>query len=258
MCRTSLSDAMTIVAEEQNRVSAEQKGFKQFVNRVAEIDTQSGEQRTQMTRPLSPTTTDSKPTPSQQVYEIYRNTVMAIPHYEEDYGEPVAVHLRMELGDEISTALTANQSTTPQLKQALLQTGKRERDKRDMLEQDLKTESKELKKTEKRIDSIQQEVTKRQYFPSSEQTFDDLQQWVEQLTKYDQRLDRFIQQRQQNLRMISRKRQTGEKHAFQAYLYDELAVQYPILAALMTTTEKVRHARHEVEDHLQALITDSM
>lgn len=256
MCPTHLPDAMAIVAEEQDRASAERNAFARFVERVAELDPQSSDQRTQVSGLASPATTRSKRTPCREVYEIYRETVMATPHYEEDYGEPVAVHLRTELGDEIATALTANRSTTPQLKRALLRAGKRERNKRDTLEHDLETEYRELETAEERLQPIEEELTKRQGLSSRNRSFDELQQCADRLSEYDRRLDRFVQQRQQNLRTVSRKRRADETYVLQAYLYDGLAVQYPILAALTTATADVRHAKQKVEEQLQELIMD--
>lgn len=97
---TPPADAQSLVRDEREEVEAERDAFERLRERVAGIPTVS-----------SPTTPPKKHTvahraDSQQVDQLrstFRETVMGVSHYDDVYGEPLAVHVTVELSPEIAT-----------------------------------------------------------------------------------------------------------------------------------------------------------
>ena len=65
-------------------------------------------------------TTSVEPTAAAMIQEAYRETVMAVPHYEEEYGESINENLAAELRTSLAQILSASDAVTPQLQAAIL------------------------------------------------------------------------------------------------------------------------------------------
>lgn len=237
-----LSDAMAVVNEEQKQVTIERKAFKRFVNRIVEIDTKQNEQIHHQPKASTMNSSQLANNSCQEVLIVYDETVANVPHYEVVYNEPLEVHLGAELGEEIQTALIANQSFTPQLKQAVIQAGKREWNARKQLLQDLNTERDQLTEADGSIHEIRQELKETQQVLHRHRSFDELHPVYEALYECEIRINSWIEERQQHIQTTSRKHPRAESYAFHEYLYRDLSTQYPVLSeytSLMTEIAKL-------------------
>jgi hypothetical protein len=63
------------------------------------------------------TTSDSA---SEQIRTSYRETVMVVPHYNDEYDESLAANLNAEFGPDLATPIIENERVTPQLRNGLL------------------------------------------------------------------------------------------------------------------------------------------
>ncbi|WP_456264523.1 DUF7260 family protein, partial [Aeromonas schubertii] len=60
----------------------------------------------------------SRPLPTDglnDVQQAYRETVMSIAHYDEEYDEPLAQNLAFEVGEELAAAIMTHSQLTPYL-----------------------------------------------------------------------------------------------------------------------------------------------
>lgn len=113
-----------IVATERQRTSAERDAFAQFADRIVDLDTSATN---------SPTGFDQQPavqmvlqsdtqsdTRLGDARDAYRDTVMSVPHYAEEYDELLEEHITAELSPDVATALTSGDQLLPPLQEQLV------------------------------------------------------------------------------------------------------------------------------------------
>ncbi len=113
--------------KERRRTAAEQQAFAQFHDQLTTIDpdqaqtdgglTASTTVRTLFGTGAETTTSDSA---SEQIRTSYRETVMVVPHYNDEYDESLAANLNAEFGPDLATPIIENERVTPQLRNGLL------------------------------------------------------------------------------------------------------------------------------------------
>lgn len=100
--------------QERRRTVAERDAFEAFADRV---------------RDVQPVTATTAPTPLvdrtasgslESIRDAYRQTVMAVPHYEEEYGQGYATDVADELGPDVAAALTGTRDLDERTKRAVL------------------------------------------------------------------------------------------------------------------------------------------
>lgn len=105
-----LKSARPTLEEEQSRTTAERDDLMEFANRVADLSVES---TTTAGLPAGGTasaiTTGHGSTGLDDVREAYRETVMAVPHYAEEYGESLEENMAIELDDEVAVSVTHHQ-----------------------------------------------------------------------------------------------------------------------------------------------------
>ena len=121
---TNISHALALIVEEQDRVASERDAFLSFGQRLSNIEPRSSPSASQLSSSLDlrlDTNNRSSGDQLQEVQQAYRETVMTVPHYEEEYGKSLATDLGEEFTDEIAIAVTTSDQFTSQLKAALRQ-----------------------------------------------------------------------------------------------------------------------------------------
>ncbi|MFC5973634.1 hypothetical protein ACFPYI_20075 [Halomarina salina] len=113
-----LSAAQQRVATERDQIRDELEAFESFAERVADIDVQQPQggpsrsvQRTVVT--------NQQRTPLQRLRSAFRETVMAVPHFEEVYDEPLLVHVDGELGSDVAASFQNGGTFSEPLKRAI-------------------------------------------------------------------------------------------------------------------------------------------
>ncbi|AUV82886.1 hypothetical protein C2R22_15605 [Salinigranum rubrum] len=112
-----VADAIETVRTERCRTLCEHGAFKRFAGRVADLETH----RSQLSTGLSTNTGMLARSPTcdsqlETVRRAYRETVMAVPHYDDDYGDDFEESLRVEFGEEVACGFEATDTLTPQFK----------------------------------------------------------------------------------------------------------------------------------------------
>ena len=93
-----IESAASRVAREQREVAREVEAFDSFRARVREVTLDAGDSRG---RTLSTDTSDA----AAEIRTAYRETAVALDHYDEEFGEPPAESMAEEFGPEVGAIL---------------------------------------------------------------------------------------------------------------------------------------------------------
>jgi hypothetical protein len=132
-------DAVDAGRREQRRVLAERDAFEEFADRVSALDpaptgaTTSGFDGSVAAVRAVDRVSDPGDVRLKRVLSAYRDTVMSVPHYREEYDETVPESIAAELGPDTATALASNGTLSAASQSALVRRGRRAAEARSSL-----------------------------------------------------------------------------------------------------------------------------
>lgn len=233
---------------ERVRTRAERAAFTDFAERVEDIEPRlasAGDGYPGVGETLvRANATDGR---LRRVQDAYRETVMAVPHYEEEFGEPLELNMTAELGSEVAPAVFDGQGFTPQLKQALVTKSEEAYRQRVTLENRIDTEESRLSTAEDTFEAVERRLATLNETPLSEQSFADLEQTYRRLAGLEADTRDVVEERQTIVRRELRDESDDEEPAnFFQYLYRPLSVDYPVLADGTSLLETIGTAQRNV------------
>lgn len=268
-----VTEARECCREERRRVTDECDAFEEFADRVAGLSpteatgqhhTDGGGQPTDgapanagsVVGVRSGKSVDSGRDPDlERVVDAYRETVTAVPHYEEEYDDTVAESLAEELGYDTAVATVSGKTLTPGLQSALVDRSRRSRATRDELLDAIDEELDALDTAETTLSSIDRE--RRNLLDH----FEEIPQRVEfdaavdvwrRLSDLERRCDDAVETRQARIR--DPPMETGDGPPFYEYLYDSLPdTNHPVLRQFTQLADQLRTNRRRIESRLVAL-----
>ena len=252
-----LSEAIGLAREERTRIEAEKESFERFIQRIATI-----EPATQRSMPLvssdssvsqAVSTSDSSSDPKsasgcslQKIREAYRQTVMDVPHYEEEYAESIEQHLSKEFGPELTRAVVQEGRLVPPVQKELLKQCRTASRERRILLQSVDRELDSLIDTRRTIREIHDEIltVERSLYPS---TISEIVESWERLDTTEEEVKAILKQRQA---AINTDRGGMSSHSLQEYLYQSQRWTYPALLDSLGMVRRVDEARDQVVQSL--------
>lgn len=243
---THIAGARSLLGEERTRITDETEAFAAFASRVAEIDvaaapvTDGG--------PVVRTTFDGPQADDgiDAVREAYRDTVMAVPHYEAEYDESLATNMQLEFGEDVANAVDRGETLTPQLKGTLVERSRTARRQRTALLRQLRGESEALDEAETTLRHCHRSADRIEEAALEDASFDDLTAEWRLLEDRRQAAESLLQERQETIKTRSQERDAGGP-SFEEYLYEELDVTHPVLAEATSLVERIQQSRNRVE-----------
>ena len=238
--------ARSETAEERERVRLEAAAFAAFADRLTGLEARPSGTSSQHVGATTVVETVTA-TPLLDVQTAYRETVMDVPHYDVEYGEPLAQNMAAEFGDDVASAIATGQALTPQLKGTILQRSKCSHRLRLALLEHLDAEAADISKAAADYDRIADSVSRLEDEPIEEASFEDLvAEWYLLEDRERECIDR-LESRQETIQS----RQGLAKHftdapTLEEYLYRPLDVTYPVLADGTRLLERVREAQSRV------------
>jgi hypothetical protein len=231
--RSNVRGAVAALRAECETVAAERDALARFADRLDELPTMQLPASSVQGAGIGVASTASRSRTNGMaaVEEAYRETVMAVDHYEEDYGEPFAQHLATEFGEELAGAVVANDRLTPQVKTALLNGAREARQQRGQYIEALERERKQLQEAGDLFDAVADSCEAVDGDRLRRRSFDELQGRLERL--YDQRetLAERLETRQRQLHEgITFGWDQRDTESVYRYLYAETDATYPVLA----------------------------
>lgn len=247
-------DGRAELEAERDRTRAEQRAFRQFATKVERMDSQSegasglqaGTGGVRGTDP--PAALVSKPPDGglDSVTNAYRETVMSVDHYEEEYGESLPANVAAELSPEVSAALVGGGALTAQLKEALVEQSTQAAQRRDELLDAIEEEETALARAADRLEDLQAAVDDLESAAFLPWSHAQLQDAFDEIQGVKASIDELVQQRQDTVRVcpISGGRMEGEE--FREFLYDSLEVSHPVLADATTLHDRAESVEHDI------------
>jgi len=114
-----------------------------LLDRVADIDVESSPPTVQSPAAMTVLRSGGGDSSTPAV-AAYRETVMALPHYEETYGDTPAQSLRAELGSPVGDALADGVELSPPLRDAVVEAARAAARRRAEFDRTLRTEARSL------------------------------------------------------------------------------------------------------------------
>lgn len=246
--------ARNVLVAERERTAAERDAFEAFGRRVGALSPQ------RLDRPEGPkgfarslSAASSSPSPStsmpDRVLVIYRETVVALSHYDEEYGEPAIENLAAEFGEEIGAAVARSGVFTAELKAALSSAAREAATRRgtflDVLDEErraLDDAACELRRVGDDLTDLDPDSV------SSGSSFTSLRDARERLCGLCERCEELVADRQETLRSPRAGGRWGRNDAsLNEYLYASLDVTYPVLADASDAAATIRRERRRIE-----------
>jgi|SRR6056297_1750773 len=132
-------DAADADRRERRRVLAERDAFEAFADRVSALDSAPpGAAASAFEGSAAAVRTVDRAAPAgdvrlKRVLTAYRDTVMSVPHYREEYDETIAESLAAELGPDTAVALASDGTLCAGSQSALVRRGRRAAEARSSL-----------------------------------------------------------------------------------------------------------------------------
>lgn len=238
-----LSDARDSYLEERRRVRAEANALETFVERVRALPADSPPQAT----PGAPTALATQSTTGvEPVREAYRETMMAVDHYEEDYDESLAENMRSEFGPDVANAVLGSDSLPPGLQSGLVAAAEGCIAEREAFLDRLAAEMGDVESAAGPLHSIDDALSDIVAEPRIA-PFDDLVDRWRRLDRLETACTEVVEDRRACLR---------NRDAFDlaAYLYSSVGPPYPVLAAAASLTGDIREERRRTTDMLTRVV----
>jgi hypothetical protein len=190
-----------------------------------------------------------------RVREAYRETVMAVPHFEEDYEETLEEHLAAEFGEEVAHSVTEGSQLSPQLRSMLVELADEGRERRRNLGRALEDEIAALDEYEDRLADVERRTGDAVERPLYQRSFPELYRAWHALEDLEEECEQVLACRQSTIQ-TERVVPTLDRgrESFHGYLYGELPVSYPVLSAGADVIEDIRETRREVTQALTRIV----
>jgi hypothetical protein len=245
-----IETAREIVDGEIDAVSAEQRAFADFGARLADLEhtvrTTPGPTLAAGSGGLSTLarTDGASAGGLRQVRSAYRDTVMAVPHYEAEYDDSLAENVATEFGSELARCVATGNDLTPMTYEALVEETEQARLERARFLAALRRERASLRRIESALNDAERRavaVADRVNGASTPETIDAVD---EELRDLERRCDDLSTQRQETIhhRTVSNLSGIGDGSLSQ-YLYANRDSRFPALADVADCIETIQNLR---------------
>ena len=241
-----LAAAHDAVDRERDRVAAELAAFERFGERVRAFSPRSTASAEAFADGpvVARSSTDPPDARSdiERIRQMYRETAMAVDHFEEDYDETLGEHARAELGPDAGGALAEGRDLTPGLRRVLAErAAAAATQRRDLLDR-LDEEERTLAEDDRSFVAALSESRELVNGVGESSDFGDLEARWRRL----ETLEEHVRER-----TVTRSRRLADAGAqIPTYLYDSFPVPDPVLADAAAAVGVIRERRERVTEAL--------
>lgn len=244
---TYMSAALDSVQQECSEIESECQAFRRFRQRIQRLEIR----RPQIEKPSF----DTQEIYSRSEYSVhgiiephYRETVMAVDHYDDVYDDTFETSIRAEFGVAVELLLSETTTFSPVVKQGLLDAVQQCIDNRQVFLETLNDESITLKEAQSGAQEIQQTVLE----------IDDEQlntlSVTQQINRYEtlqslkDECEGWLRRRQEQLHDSHSKNTYGEDRNddLYPYLYASLDVSHPVLSAFTVIHNQIEILQQQI------------
>ena len=239
---------------ERARTHEEAEAFGRFARRVSRVDATPMQTVQAQRAATGAVTAVAQPPDDRRLREIrdaYRDTVMSVSHYEDEYGDPLAASVTEEFDQDVAAALTDSRQLTPQVKRVVLDCAFEARDRREEFLEALTEESNALTGAEDTLADVDATLDQLNDRPLLERSYDELEDAWYRLRELRASIEALLEQRQAMLHGTETVNgRFTDSWTMYAYLYSPLSTHHPVLAEGTRLLEEVTTAEHRVADSL--------
>lgn len=226
--------ALDLIEAERAILTAEAEAFNEFLDAVEAITPQSA------ASPGIPSvqSRSSPGTPFQSLRSGYRSTVMAVPHYETEYGESYKANVRAEFGPDIATLLTTGQVFERHHKQAVIVAAEDSIEQRQRLLDAIDEEEASIRRFQEPVQSVIEAIRSFDTGTIASDSPKLLDGYRRRLDALESRCHDLVEQRQSEI--VDDRRALSLPISgpdLPSYLYTDLTITYPVIAPLTTVLE---------------------
>ncbi|MFB6123658.1 MAG: hypothetical protein ABEJ78_09395 [Haloferacaceae archaeon] len=238
--------ALDAVETERRILATEKRAFESFRSRLSALDSTVRTANASLATAGGPSTVSDAGADDalRRVRTAYRETVMDVPHYESEYGEPLLAHLTAEFGSELAECLDAESRLTPLLHGGLVDAADRAADERRRFLSVLQRERESLERVERDLDDCERRAV--ELLDRIEATDESaaLSRYDAELAELERRCESLAADRQETIHDRSVATLAGVDGASLArYLYADVETTCPALADVSRCVETIRRAR---------------
>ncbi len=249
---TYVPTAKELCEEERGRTGAEHVAFDRFVKRTRGLPTANvTAMETAGTGPLLHRETPAGSGGLSTLKDTYRETVMDVPHFEEEYNETLEEHMVAELGPDVAHGVMGESRLTPPIKRGVVEAATDARERRRALLTVLEEEAQSLDRHNDTLASIERSVETTTAPLCADRTYDELVAARNELHRNREQLNDVCRERQHDRRdgqLVSLR--LRDEIDLQEFLYSRLEVTYPVIADAMGLLNTVETTLHRIEDEL--------
>jgi hypothetical protein len=241
----TIQRAKSLVEDEIDVVAAERDAFRRFLTRLDRVES-TPESAVAPTNAgagggsllLAPRDTARDGT--EAVRTAYRETVMAVAHYDREYGDSLPASLRTEFGESLAEQVLVDGPLTPVVREALVSAAREALSDRDRFLDVLRTERRSLRETERELDAVEARVVEL----AGDATEAEAATVGAELDRLEARCAAAATDRQELIHDRSSRAMSGlDANSLLVYLYGDVDAQCPALAdvsSCLRTIESVR------------------
>ncbi|UWG47911.1 Uncharacterized protein HSRCO_1632 [Halanaeroarchaeum sp. HSR-CO] len=248
-----LYDAEDRVEAEMREVVAERNAYRAFAEAIDSIPVV--QPAGAVATPQSIQTMETRAAPVDHVRRAFEETVMAVDHYDDTYGETWETHLVNEFDADFLGGLREGSGVNRPMKRALQQRALDAASRRDELIQVLSTEQAAVEDATATLDEIETSLSSMDDGSLDERSFEELMETYAALETLEDRTVRLARRRQRQIHNETRcGRWDTSDLTLQEYLYGPLSMTYPVLHTTTRLTDDLGTARHSVVETMTARV----
>jgi len=269
----ALDDAREAIRVERRRVGDEREAFRAFRTRVGSISSEpidpgdgwdasargvaggGGPERVRNVSGYAGVADSGEPIDTRApagsglvgVRDAYVETVMSVPHYDVEYDDTYERSVREEFGPELGFALTRTSRFHAEYKRSLVDAVDAAIDERERFLDVIDTESESVARAESRLAAIADELEAMAEEVHADADFGALDACRARTDALTSDCDRIAARRQRAIADAERALALADDADVQTYLYQDLPVTYPVLAAVGDVGDRLDALRHSIE-----------
>ncbi len=250
--RTNVRAAIEAIRVEYEAITAEQEALSAFESRVEGLATAGPTPTVEGGAVGVVGATNGGSAGMAELRDAYRETVMAVDHYDRDYGESFPVNIANEFGDGVAGAVLANETLSPQVKRAVIASAREGTTRRERY---LDTLDKERRRLDEAGETLEDAAASCEAVDGDRlrrRSFEELQGRFQRLDDERETLEATLERRQGKVQDgVTFGWQRRDSESVYRYLYRDIDATYPVLA----DGTRVLSRMDDVEDRLTTALT---
>lgn len=239
-----IAEARRAVRRERRRTVDEHEAFASFANAVRDLPTEDPSGGVQVGARLASADAASS---TRAVRDAYERTVMAVPHYREEYDDTYTESLAAELGPSVAAAATAS-ALTPAVRRGIVAAAESARADRARFVEALDAEDRALREADARLGEVLAEAADLDTEPLGAMGFGALDGVRARLRTLERKVETVGEERQAGLReQTDALSLPSEAPDLPTYVYQAYETTYPVLSVVVRASDVLGRVREDVE-----------